>query len=58
MRDIQRETETQAREKQDPHREPDVELKPRTLGSRPGPKADLQPLSHPGIPVFYVCKFV
>ena len=30
--------------------EPDVDLDPRTPGSRPEPKADAQPLSHPGIP--------
>ena len=28
----------------------DVGLNPRTLGSRPEPKADTQPLSHPDIP--------
>ena len=31
-------------------REPDVGLNPGTLGSRPEPKADAQPLSHPGVP--------
>ena len=30
--------------------EPDVGLDPRTLESRPEPKADVQPLSHPGAP--------
>ena len=30
--------------------EPDVVLDPRTLGSRPEPKADAQLLSHPGVP--------
>ena len=39
------------REKQAPCREPDVGLDPRTLRSRPKPKADAQPLSHPGIPL-------
>ena len=29
------------------HKEPDVELDPRTLGSRPEPKAATQPLSYP-----------
>ena len=41
------------REKQTPHREPDVGLDPGTPGtpgSRPGPKAGAKPLSHPGIP--------
>ena len=30
--------------------EPDVGLDPITLGSRPEPKADAQPLCHPGAP--------
>ena len=29
---------------------PNVGLDPRTPGSHPEPKADAQPLSHPGIP--------
>ena len=37
------------REKQAPCREPDVGLDPRTLGSRPEPEVDAQPLSHPGV---------
>ena len=44
------------REKQSPHREPDVGLDPQTPGSSPEPKADTQPLSHAGIPVTYVLK--
>ena len=36
------------REKQAPCEDPYVGLDPRTPGSRPGPKADAQPLSHPG----------
>ena len=39
------------REKQAPCGEPEVGLDPRTPGSRPGPKADAQPLSHPGVPI-------
>ena len=39
------------REKQALHKEPDVGLEPGTQGSRPEPKADTQPLSHPGVPV-------
>ena len=35
------------RENQAPCREPNVGLDP---GSRPEPKADVQPLSHPGVP--------
>ena len=49
----QRERERQRhrqREKQAPCPEPDVGLYPRTPGSRPGPKAGAEPLSHPGIP--------
>ena len=37
------------RVKQAPYREPDAGLDPRTLGSGPKPKANAQPLSHPGI---------
>ena len=36
------------KEKQAPRRETDVGLIPRTPGSRPEPKADAQPPSHPG----------
>ena len=56
MRDTERQSHRQ-REKQAPCGEPDVELDPRTLGSRPEPKADAQPLSNPGTPIpsfFYV----
>ena len=52
----EREAETQAeRDKQAPYGEPDVALDPKTPGSHPGPKADAQPLSHPGFPkqMFY-----
>ena len=38
------------REKQAPCREPDGGLDPGSQGSHPEPKADAQPLSHPGIP--------
>ena len=38
------------REKQAPHREPDVGLDLRIPGSCPGPKAGTQLLSHLGIP--------
>ena len=51
MRDTKREAEThRQREKQAPCREPDVGLDARTPGSWPEPKADAQPLSHPGTP--------
>ena len=53
MRDTEREKERQRhreREKQALCREPDAGLDPRIPGSRPEPKADAQPLSHPGDP--------
>ena len=51
MIDIKRERgRDRRREKQAPCREPDVGLDPGTPGSRPGPKAGVKPLSHPGIP--------
>ena len=46
MRD--RETETYAEEEEAPCGKPDVGLDPRTLGSQPEPKADVQLLSHSG----------
>ena len=51
MRDRERQRPRQ-KEKQAPCREPNVGLDPGTLGSCPEPKADAQPLSHPGIPIF------
>ena len=33
-------------------------LNPGTPGSRPGPKADAQPLSHPGVPELYTFFFL
>ena len=50
MRDTERERQ---RAKQAPWREPDVGLNPRTPGSCPEPKADVQPLSHPGVPTWF-----
>ena len=51
MRDRERERQRhRQREKQAPCRKPDVALDPGSPGSHPGPKADTQPLSHPGIP--------
>ena len=38
------------RKEQAPCKEPDAGLNPMTPGSHPEPKADAQPLSHPGIP--------
>ena len=49
MRDTQRERQRhRQREKQAPCGEPDAGLDPRTPESGPEPKADAQPLSHPG----------
>ena len=50
MRDthIERQRHRQG-EKQAPCREPDAGLNPGTPGSRPEPKTDAQPLSHPGV---------
>ena len=51
MRDTQREAERHGqREKQAPLRELDAGFDSQTPGSCPEPKADTQPLSHPGIP--------
>ena len=44
------------REKQAPCREPNAGLDPGTPGSHPEPKADAQPLSHPGVPEHTVLK--
>ena len=48
MRDTERGRHRQ-REKQAPCRKPDMGLNPRTPESRPEPKTDAQPLSHPGV---------
>ena len=65
MRDTERERQRhRKREKQAPCREHDAGLDPLTPGSYPEPKADAQPLSHPGIPslaffaVFSSCSFL
>ena len=53
MRDTERKRERQRhrqRENQAPCKKPDAGLDPRTPGSRPEPKLDAQPLSHPGAP--------
>ena len=46
------------RERQSPRGEPDARLYPRTPGSRPGPEAGTQPLSHPGVPCPLIFKKV
>ena len=53
MREAETQAETQAElEKQAPCRELDMELNSRTQGSQPESKADIQPLSHPGVPEY------
>ena len=57
MRDTQREKQRhKQREKQAPCRKPYMGLDPGTPGSHSKPKADPQPLSHPGVPhIFFIC---
>ena len=43
------------REKQAPHRKPNMRLNLGTLGSRPRPKAGAKPLSHPGVLKAHYC---
>ena len=57
MRDTERQRHRQ-RETQAPHGEPNAGLDPRTPGSYPEPKADAQPLSHPGILFMSFLKFL
>ena len=38
--------------------EPDAELDPRTLGLQSEPKADAQPLSHPGAPALFIVNIL
>ena len=49
-RDTQTEPEIQAEGEAGSMQGARVGLDPRTPGSRPEPKADAQPLSHPGVP--------
>ena len=57
MRDTGRERHRhRQREKQAPGREPDAGLDPRILGSCPGLKSGIQPLSHPGGPALNALK--
>ena len=53
MRDTKREAETHAEGGEAGScKEPDVGLGPWNPGSHPEPKANAQPLSHPGVPKF------
>ena len=47
----------EAEEKQAPCREPHAGLDPWTPRSHPKPKADAQPLSHPGFPTLFYFIF-
>ena len=54
MRDTHRERQRhRQREKQAPCKEPNVGPDPGSPGSHPEPKANAQPLSHSGVPIFY-----
>ena len=58
MRDTERARQRhRQRENHAPHRELDSELDLKTLGSRPEPMADTQPLSHADIPIFMFLNF-
>ena len=50
MRDTQREAKTQAEREAGSMQEADLGLDPRTPGSHPELKTDVQLLSHPGVP--------
>ena len=54
----ERQKHKQREEKQAPCRKPDVGLDPGTPGSHPEPKADAQPLSHPGVPGLYLLSVI
>ena len=55
MRDTERERQRhRQRGKQAPHREPDAELDPGTLGSRPGLKGGTKLLSPPVVPCLFI----
>ena len=57
MRDTERGIDPgRGRKKQAPCREPEVGLDPGTPGPWPEPKADGQPLSPPGAPMFQLLK--
>ena len=59
MRDRERERQRhRQREKQAPYREPNVGLYPGTPGLCPEPKANAQPLSHPGILKIYLYRYI
>ena len=54
----EREVETQAEgEAGYMHGDPDVGFDPGSPGSRPGPKAGVKPLRHPGIPFLIFLSF-
>ena len=51
MRDTEREAETQAEGEAGSLQGAQCGTRSQDLGSRPEPKADAQPLSHPGAPI-------
>ena len=57
MRDTQREAETQAEGETGSPQEARCGTLSLELGSHPEPKADAQPPSHQGAPIFYFIKF-
>ena len=58
MRDTEREAETQAEGEAGSLGGPHVRFNPRTPGSRPEPKADAEPLSHPGAPEYFLQQYL
>ena len=56
MRDTERQRHTGRGRSRLPT-ESDVGLDPGTLGSLPEPRADAQPLSHPGVPLSFNLKY-
>ena len=50
----ERQRERHRQEKQAPYKEHDAGLDPGTLWPHPEPKADTQPLSHPGVPRLWI----
>ena len=54
MRDTQTEAEAQAEGEAGSMQGADAGLDPRTPGSCPMPKADAQPLTHPGAPKIHI----
>ena len=56
MRDTERRQRHRERKRQVPCKDPGVGLNPRAPGSCPEAKADVQLLSHPGVPIMNILK--